>query len=365
MTRKPITPSDMAYSLMAKDISASIHSGALKPGDRLPSEAELAEKYEISMTSVRRGIGILVSQGLVACKHGSGTYVLTSVTAPSRTGTRDTVAVILFRHLHRYHPFFSEEDTGLHRGLTDLGWRTWVYHASPAHRRHHDIEIFDFDADAVANEIGQRKDIAGIVAGASVAEDLIPRLTEPLPVVAQMPTDVCPYVDYDWDDEILREVRHLAQGGCRRIWTYCSYGQEEGDRLTTNLLGKVVRSAAVLWEKQPHSTVVSEVVHTAYRRTMAVLKKDPEIDGIVCTQDFQAQGVIDALMRLSPAHRDRIRLACLINRESKLPTPFPYTTLVADGFLKGRALARLMHDHIVSPLTAPRRILLSCSLEAR
>jgi GntR family transcriptional repressor for pyruvate dehydrogenase complex len=45
------------------------------PGDRLPSERELAERFRVSRASVREAIRALESMGLVAIKTGEGTYV--------------------------------------------------------------------------------------------------------------------------------------------------------------------------------------------------------------------------------------------------------------------------------------------------
>jgi GntR family transcriptional repressor for pyruvate dehydrogenase complex len=61
------------------DIAAQIHrliaEGRLGPGDRLPSERELAEVFGVSRTSVRDAIRVLEVRGLVEPRHGEGTVV--------------------------------------------------------------------------------------------------------------------------------------------------------------------------------------------------------------------------------------------------------------------------------------------------
>ncbi len=47
----------------------------LQPGDMLPSERELAETYGLSRTTVRLAMAELEELGLVARKHGKGTFV--------------------------------------------------------------------------------------------------------------------------------------------------------------------------------------------------------------------------------------------------------------------------------------------------
>ena len=52
-----------------------IGSGALRPGDRLPPERELARELKISRSSLRAGIGFLAAMGVLKSRHGAGTFV--------------------------------------------------------------------------------------------------------------------------------------------------------------------------------------------------------------------------------------------------------------------------------------------------
>ena len=47
----------------------------IKPGDKLPSEFELAEMLGVSRTSLREGIRMLEGAGFITTKHGGGMYV--------------------------------------------------------------------------------------------------------------------------------------------------------------------------------------------------------------------------------------------------------------------------------------------------
>lgn len=57
-------------------IEADILSGELKVGSRLPSEADLARRFSISTRSVREGLQILETRGLVRRRHGERAEVV-------------------------------------------------------------------------------------------------------------------------------------------------------------------------------------------------------------------------------------------------------------------------------------------------
>lgn len=52
-----------------------IADGALRPGDRLPSEGELCETLGVSRGSLREAIRMLAALGVLETRHGSGSYV--------------------------------------------------------------------------------------------------------------------------------------------------------------------------------------------------------------------------------------------------------------------------------------------------
>lgn len=64
-----------AYSQLTNILRQSIASGILRPGDQLPSEAQLCDRYEVSPMTVRRAINTLVEQGVVSAEQGRGTFV--------------------------------------------------------------------------------------------------------------------------------------------------------------------------------------------------------------------------------------------------------------------------------------------------
>ncbi len=63
------------YQEIADRLRDQIDSGALQPGERLPSEPDLAKTFDASRNTVRLAIALLTNQGLVVTRQGLGTFV--------------------------------------------------------------------------------------------------------------------------------------------------------------------------------------------------------------------------------------------------------------------------------------------------
>lgn len=66
---------DKPSSKIIKYVSTAIQTGELRIGDKLPPERELSDKLGISRTSVREGVKLLESIGIITSRHGSGNYI--------------------------------------------------------------------------------------------------------------------------------------------------------------------------------------------------------------------------------------------------------------------------------------------------
>lgn len=64
------------YQILAEELRQSIIKNIYQPGDKLPSEMELQEQFQISRQTVRNALELLEKQGFVRSRQGSGTYVV-------------------------------------------------------------------------------------------------------------------------------------------------------------------------------------------------------------------------------------------------------------------------------------------------
>jgi GntR family transcriptional regulator len=65
------------YSQIQQKILQALEQGFWQPGDLIPSEFELATKFEVSQGTVRKAIDELVARHILIRKQGSGTFVAT------------------------------------------------------------------------------------------------------------------------------------------------------------------------------------------------------------------------------------------------------------------------------------------------
>jgi GntR family transcriptional regulator len=63
------------YEQIAGRLRAEIRSGRYRPGDRLPSESGLAERFRVSKVTARQAITQLRAEGLVTSRVGYGVFV--------------------------------------------------------------------------------------------------------------------------------------------------------------------------------------------------------------------------------------------------------------------------------------------------
>ena len=70
----PISKSGVS-DLLIQRLLGFVTAGRLQPGDKLPSERELAERFQVSRPTVREAMKALSFLGVVEIRHGGGAFV--------------------------------------------------------------------------------------------------------------------------------------------------------------------------------------------------------------------------------------------------------------------------------------------------
>jgi len=63
------------YIQLASHLRDAIRDSTLKPGDALPPERAIVSATNLSRVTIRKALDVLVREGLLRQRHGSGTYV--------------------------------------------------------------------------------------------------------------------------------------------------------------------------------------------------------------------------------------------------------------------------------------------------
>jgi GntR family transcriptional regulator, hexuronate regulon transcriptional repressor len=88
-------PVQKLYQQIARQIAAAIAAGRYAPGDKLPSERELADDFGVSRPTIRDAMIALEFQGLVEARQGSGVYVSAAPQNPEDAAESEVSALEL------------------------------------------------------------------------------------------------------------------------------------------------------------------------------------------------------------------------------------------------------------------------------
>ena len=104
------------YQKVIEWITENIDSGVLRPGERIPSENELCDRFDLSRQTIRHAIAQMAEDGLLESRRGSGTYV-SDIRA--QEGERSVVAVVT-TYVDDY--IFPSTIRGIESALSDKGY---------------------------------------------------------------------------------------------------------------------------------------------------------------------------------------------------------------------------------------------------
>lgn len=82
----PLVTRETLPTGIASKLRRQIEAGELAPGSQLPGHRELATQFDVSMSSIREAISMLVSAGLIETRAGRGTFVSVASLTRSRVG---------------------------------------------------------------------------------------------------------------------------------------------------------------------------------------------------------------------------------------------------------------------------------------
>ncbi|MBI4026531.1 MAG: GntR family transcriptional regulator [Verrucomicrobia bacterium] len=300
MTKLKVETAEPAYVQIAKHVRREIQLGRLAPGQRLPSNPELALQWRVSAKVVQQALAMLAADGALERAPRRGTFV-------SPKTAQATIGLLFGQNLSEEQAhFYRAAHRVLEREIQVRGWacRTYDYLTSSVGLpRPAQTPVYrDFANDA------QFYAFKGLVQFALGPKGLVhPSRMRALPAVVYNPPQRDNDAEMDWTDFGRDGVRYLAEQGCRKI--LCLVGTDRRGKPGWIRLDGIQEAARELGLQEPRVAWVAvpergePFERAAYAQARRVLRPwrgkaagNGRPDALLVTDDIMMRGVALALV---------------------------------------------------------------------
>jgi GntR family transcriptional regulator of arabinose operon len=273
------------FESVAELLRNRIDAGEWQFGNRLPVESELAEQYSVGVNTLRRAVDMLVSDGIITRRQGSGTYV-----AVRRVGRERRFLGVVVPSTSYYFPSVI---AGIERVTGAAGMK---------------LLLASSDYDPELEQLRIRELIETGVAGLIVAPtlhfgdaeqhlDMIRALRIPTVLIERRPANPSPddplsYVCTDAVGGAYAAVRHLAEQGRTRIGFLGRSDTATADQVYDGYRRAV---ADLGLTRIPASVVRKPTWGAAELHQYAELVRSENLDGVFCLGDREGTGLLSQL----------------------------------------------------------------------
>ncbi len=277
------------HNQIEEDLKELIFSEDIRPGDKLPSENVLAERYKVSRQTVRKALSSLESEGLIYAVHGSGTFCSERIIHQKKS---KNIAVVM-TYLSDY--IFPKVIIGIDRVLSEAGYS--IILKSTNNSRTMEVKCLE---DLL------QKDIDGIIVEPSKSnlfckhQNLYDKFDEygiPYLFIQGGYSSMGDKVHVLMDDEkggyLL--TKYLIDSGHRHIVGIFKSDDHQGQKRHNGYV-RALQEAGIIYDPENVIWFYTEdrKIHP-YNSIQGMCKEGRPIDGIVCYNDQIARHVIRAL----------------------------------------------------------------------
>ena len=324
------------YSEIEEELRNLVFSELCKPGDKLPSENELARQYGVSRQTVRKALESLEREGYIYAVHGSGRYV--SERMLHRKQSRNIAVVMTY--LSDY--IFPKVISGIDEVLSANGYDLILKHTNNS--RHGEITCL--------TELLE-KDIDGIIIEPSKS-NLYCRHTE---LFEKLDRYEIPYVFIQGEYEAMAEkphvllddekgsfllTQHLIRQGHREIYGIFKSDDSQGQK-RHNGYARALAEAGIPYDPSRVIWFYTEdrKVHP-YTSLQNIIRSGRQVDAVVCYNDQIARSVIRAIRETGKRVPEDISVTGYDNSESANVDGSQLTTIVHPQEELGRLAAEML-----------------------
>ncbi|MFC1619585.1 GntR family transcriptional regulator [Candidatus Neomarinimicrobiota bacterium] len=311
------------YRQIIDDIHAQILSGKLKPGDRIASQAELTQTYDVSLITIKKAIAGLVNRGLLYSRVGKGTFVA-NPSKQSEQGTHPSIGLVL-RDLK--NPFFSLIVQGVEGKVSELNYSLLLSSSSNQEEKE-GTQIARF------REIGVSGMIIASLGYHHQVTNGISQLHQdkfPFVMVSYIQNEDISYIGTDHIYGAFIAVEHLIKLGYKRIGYISS---EEGD-----LLGDLRQTGYEQALQEYERPLISDYIYrlpfegvwnqyqAGYKVGMQLTTLKDRPDAIFAYNDLSALGFEQAVITQGLRVPEDVAIVGFDDIERNLYAPVPLTTV--------------------------------------
>jgi len=354
--------SNHKYRQIFERLQEDICSGHYKPGNRLPSEAELVRRFSASRMTVFRAMRELQSLGLVTRRVGSGTFVSASPTKGSH------IFGLLIPELGQTEIFeaickgMMEAQEAMHHSLL---WGNSVSKEQDKEKAAEQLcdyyisqkvsGVFFAPVEFSTNRFQANHRIVAAFDRARIPVVLLDRCLEPYPQRSKYDL-----VGIDNRRAGFLAVEHLIRAGAKRIALFAR--PNSAPTVDARIAG--YREALLSQLGKPGRDLVTIGEASDAKFVKSVMKKDRP-DAFVCANDITAGDLMHTLISLGWRIPKDIRIVGIDDVKYARLLPVPLTTLHQPCRDLGRIALAVMLDRVANPDLPPRDILLRCELIVR
>lgn len=345
-----------------QELLREIRNGTYQPGDRLPSEILLCERFDASRITVAKAIQQLQSEKLVSRISGSGTYV----EAPVQTQAFQFG--LLIPELGSTE-IFEPICRGMMRSpLAKSHSLIWGHSESNLEQRaeaamqlcqqyisQRVTGAFFAPIEYVGDRDRTNREIVAAFERAKIPIVLLDRCYEKYP-------DRAPYdlVGINNHRAGYTMTRHLLHVGATRI--VFAARPDSASTVTARIAGYHEALQAHAHEHFSPSVYRGNFADTTFIEAML---KEASPDAIVCANDVTAATVMQSLLKLGVTVPDEVRIVGIDDVGYAKFLPVPLTTLHQNCTEMGAVALSTMLERVQFPSTPPREILVPCELIVR
>ncbi len=350
------------HERVRRAIAADIESGRWGPGDRLPSEAELVERFGVSRITAGRAMRDLQEAGVVDRRPGSGTYVSSVVSESGLSfgllipdlGETEIFEPIcqgmMASRLARRHALVWGSPSGGSGGREERAWHLCRQYVE---RGLSGVFFAPLELVPAKDEINRR--ISRELESAGIPVVLLDRTVTPYP--ERGPHDLVG-IDNRRAGYVMTE--HLIRGGARRI----AFVGVPDAAATVGAREAGYREALYRADLMIDASLARRLDPTD-RPEVERLLAEAAPDGIVCANDRTAARLMHTLLELGHDVPGDVRMVGIDDLEYAELLPVPLTTYRQPTRQIGAEALAVMLERVERPDLPIRDILLHGEMVVR